>query len=485
MDFYSLTRLREKSCAIRLIRADNAPFIISFLYQAYIKVNRRSIALTELQASLADALAVLRSQCGDDAFPQTARAYLDAWSNDETPYLRKYYSAASDEPQFDLHPDSERAMRWLQSLGEAKPFIGTESRLLTVFRLLQDIIEHTEADPAERIARLEKERSEIDRKIAEVQQGVLRSYDPREISERVIQAQMTAQELLADFRKVEENFRALDRTTRERIATSGEEKGILLDEIFGEHDVIWNSDQGKSFGAFWEFLMSRERQDELRTLVTKVEQIDGLVAGRELDFLKLIQRHLIEAGEPVYHTNNLLSEQLRKFLSSQAYLENKRIAELIRGIEKSAVEIAASPPEVADFSEVSALKPAIQLIMGRMLFPIPSDPLELAAVVNEGLADADTDALYDQIYVDIRELDANVRQALRIGDQVSLAEVIGLYPLAKGLAEIIGYLSLAVRNPAAVIDDSHEEQLVFTAKDGAARSVTTPKIIFCSDAGVV
>jgi hypothetical protein len=42
-------------------------------------------------------------------------------------------------------------------------------------------------------------------------------------------------------------------------------KGALLEEIMGERDAIADSDQGRSFRAFWDFLMSSRRQEELTT----------------------------------------------------------------------------------------------------------------------------------------------------------------------------------------------------------------------------
>lgn len=62
-----------------------------------------------------------------------------------------------------------------------------------------------------------------------------------------------ARELLTDFREVEHNFRMLDRRVRERIALWNGAKGDLLQDIMGERDVIADSDQGKSFRAFWDF----------------------------------------------------------------------------------------------------------------------------------------------------------------------------------------------------------------------------------------
>ena len=408
---------------------------------------------------------------------------MDAWSAEATPYLRKYYIAGSDEPHFDLHPDTEEAIQFMASLEDRKLFIGTESRLLTVFRLLTDIVDHTDLDPKERLQKLRSEREDLDRKIAEVEGGVLRTFDVREITERLLQAEATARELLSDFRKVEENFRELDRTTRERIATGDQSKGALLDQIFGDHDVIWNSDQGRSFSAFWEFLMAQDRQEELRLLIGAVEGIEEISALRELEFLRLIQRHLIEAGEPVYKTNNLLSEQLRKYLSSQAYLENKRIAEFIKRIEKQAVEAVTKARstnlESADFeSSVQTLKVSLSLITERTPYTIPADPLTMAKTLAQGDADFNANSLFEQNYIDLKALQLNVARALSDKTQVSLNEVVRHFPIEKGVAEIVGYLSIAVRDSRAHIDETISEEILFMAADGNARLLEIRKVIF-------
>ncbi|MGH8548574.1 MAG: DUF3375 family protein [Methylococcales bacterium] len=75
-----------------------------------------------------------------------------------------------------------------------------------------------------------------------------------------------ARELRTDFRELEHNLRLLDRRVRERIALWQGAKEILLEEIMGERDAIADSYQGKSFRAFWDFLMSSSRQEELTEL---------------------------------------------------------------------------------------------------------------------------------------------------------------------------------------------------------------------------
>lgn len=79
--------------------------------------------------------------------------------------------------------------------------------------------------------------------------------NPTALRDRFLQVTSTARELLSDFWAVENNFRELDRTVREKIASWDGSKGALLQKVLGERDEIADSDQGQSFHVFWEFLM--------------------------------------------------------------------------------------------------------------------------------------------------------------------------------------------------------------------------------------
>jgi hypothetical protein len=149
---------------LRLLSADNAPLIIGFLYQVFIKPNRRSLPYGDAVSLLEEDLYPLREVHGEVRYPRSARQYLGDWSGGQTPYLRKYYPERGEEPEFDLTPATERAKEWIQGL-EKRQFVGTESRLLSVFALLREIVHHTEADPECRIQDLERHKAQIDAEI--------------------------------------------------------------------------------------------------------------------------------------------------------------------------------------------------------------------------------------------------------------------------------------------------------------------------------
>jgi Protein of unknown function (DUF3375) len=315
LDFQTLSSLLAHHPAWRLLRADHAPLIVSFLNRVFVVPNARIIAATDLAEKLEDELYTLRQTLGEDAFSKRpAIDFLNDWASTEKAWLRKFYRQESDEPYFDLTPATEKAIAWLSTLSE-RGFIGTESRLLTLFDLLRQMSTGSETDPGKRIAELHKRRDEIDAEIAQVLAGDIPLLDATGLKERFQQFTQIARELLADFREVEQNFRLLDRRVREQIALWDGSKGALLEEIMGERNAIADSDQGKSFGAFWDFLMSSQRQEELSHLLLQVLSLPAVAELKPDGRTKRVHYDWLEAGEHTQRTVAQLSQQLRETLN--------------------------------------------------------------------------------------------------------------------------------------------------------------------------
>lgn len=317
LDYATLDLLRQSHPAWRLLRSDHAPLVASFLHRVFIVPNVRVLAQADLAEALEDELFGLRQQLGADAFPKPALDYLNDWAANDKGWLRKFYRAGSDEPQFDLTPATEKAIAWLGTLAE-RAFVGTESRLLTLFELLKQMSSGSQADPQARVAELQKRRAELDAEIARVLGGDIPLLDDTALKDRFQQFTNLARELLTDFREVEHNFRGLDRRVRERVALWEGGKGALLEEIMGERDSIADSDQGKSFRAFWDFLMSAQRQEELTSLLERILSLPAVAALKPDGRTRRVHYDWLEAGEHTQRTVAQLSQQLRRFLDDQA-----------------------------------------------------------------------------------------------------------------------------------------------------------------------
>ncbi|WP_282780085.1 DUF3375 domain-containing protein [Nocardia sp. CC201C] len=473
MHYEQLDALRRQHPAWRLLRADNAPLVLSLLGKVFVEENIRAISASELESRLDDELYALNQRLGEGAFPKSPKTYLNDWAAPESGWLRKYYPADSDEVHFDATPAVEKALGWAKALRE-RSFVGTESRLNTVFELLRQMAFGAEGDPRVRLAELRRRRDAIDAEIEAVAQGRFALLEPAAQRDRYQQFAATARELLADFREVEANFRQLDRELREQIATWSGAKGELLDDLLGNRHSIAESDQGRSFQAFYDFLLSHDRQTEFTELLAKVQELDAVEPDPRL---RRIHHDWLAAGSRTQATVRMLSEQLRRFLDDQVWLENRRVMDILRGIEANALRLREiREPDVV--MGLDATAPEVVLPMERPLYrPVDKAPLDSAGIA-DAAEDVDADLLFQQVFVDPARLVDGVRSALRGRGQIGLAALLEQRPLEQGLAELVTYLSLSDPGFEVVFDDGQHEQVRWCDTDGVERSARIPRVIF-------
>jgi hypothetical protein len=252
----------------------------------------------------------------------------------------------------------------------------------------------------------------------------------------------------------------------------------LLDEVLGDRDAITDSDQGRSFQAFYDFLLSPERQTELTELLDRVQQLDTI--DEQDPRMRRIHYDWLDAGEQTQATVRTLSDQLRRFLDDQAWLENRRVMDLLRSIEANALRVRAHGTPPLTF-EVDGTAPVTRLPMERPLYT-PASKTPIDSSVDRGEVDVDPAALFEQVYVDRGALASGVRKALQHRSQVALSELLADHPLEHGLAELVGYLSLTDDALTVLFDEVLREQVRWH-DDGLERVATLPRVTFVRAAG--
>lgn len=188
----------------------------------------------------------------------------------------------------------------------------------------------------------------------------------------------------------------------------------------------------------------------------------------------------LNAGEVTQRTVARLSEQLRRYLDDQAWLENRRIMGIIRELEQHALAVRDDMPRTPIMS-LDEPSPRVELIMDRPLFTPPVKPYITQQSLDQGHSDVDADALFEQFYVDKERLRARLRRAMQTCRQVSLAELLEAHPLEHGLAELVAWLSLATGEGRGVIDDSRLQTVDWIDSTGCARRATLPTVVFVLD----
>jgi hypothetical protein len=470
MDHADVERLRDRHSAWRLLRAGNAPLVLTFLGRFFVEDNNGAASASALAVALDDELyAVNATDPASPRYPKPAIEYLEDWAGADAGWLRRFYPLGSDEVHYDATPAFEKAYAWVTGLG-VRAFVGTESRLHTVVELLRQIVHGTEADPQVRLADLRRRRDGLDREIAEVEAGNLTMLSTTALRDRYQQFAATARDLLSDFREVEENFRGLDRAARERIATWEGSKGDLLADLVGSRADINGSDQGRSFQAFYDFLLSETRQDELADLLARVQCLEELEADRRL---RTVHHDWSDAAERTQRTVRQISEQLRRFLDDQVWLENRRVLDLVRSIEAAALTCRDTPPRIG----LEVDEPGIGIVLP---FERPLYDARPAARV-QSLLDPDADgevdmtALFGQPFVDQARLAENIRSAVPERSSALLSDIVSVYPVEQGAAEIVSYLALTEDDLEVTMDDQDETRVDYG--DGEiARRMRLPKV---------
>lgn len=474
MEYEYIKSLKSNNPALKVISSESAPLVLSFFHKVFIEPNRRSIPHQELLSLLDDELFRLRESYGDDAHKMTAKQYLALWC-DNNAYLSKRYPDRGDEPVYDLTPSIAKAIEWLSDL-KPKAFVGTESRLLTVFNLLREIDSKASESPERRIQELERTKDGIDREIDLISKGGYKPFSETQIRERFIEAEETARRLVADFRQVEQNVRDLDKEARQLFVTADAPKGAVLDNVFERRESITASDQGCSFRSFWEFLMTPARQQELTDLLENILALKALEDITRDSFLPDAKYALLDAGRAVYKTTNRLADQLRRYIDDRVHLENKRIMEIIRDVEQKALVLKENPPKDFCF-KIDEVAPAIDLTMARTLHKanLPED--FSGVVIEDGAIDIDVSAMFAREDIDYGELNDRVTRLLRDHDQITLTEVINRYPVTKGVGEIIAYFEVGHDSEKVVVSDDKKDVLnIFI--DGRDTQLRVPRLIF-------
>lgn len=475
MDYGAIDALRERHAAWRLLRAGNASLILSFLGGYFVDGNRGACSASELAGALDDHLYTLNVLAAEDTgeaqFPKQPHAYLEDWAATDAPYLRRFYPPGDDEVHYEVTPAFEKAYGWVQAL-TTRPFVATESRLHTAVELLRQIVQGTDSDPDSRLAELRRRRDQIDAEISSVEAGQLTLLEPAGVRDRYQQFTATARELLSDFREVEENFRRLDRAARERIATWDGAKGGLLAELVGGRSEITHSDQGHSFQAFYDFLLSASRQQELADLLNRVAALDEVQGEQRI---RGIHHDWSEAAERVQRTVRHISEQLRRFLDDQVWMENRRVLDLVREVESAALEVRDVPPALGLDIDESGI--AITLPFDRPLYQRPVAP-EVESLIPPTTDVVDPDLLFAQTFVDQARLTDNIRAVLPEHSAALLSDIVAMYPLEQGAAEIVSYLTLDDGDVAVEMDDSEETVLDFEdpANPAVIKRARLPKV---------
>ena len=486
MAISDISYLFETSPAVQIIRMRNAHWVIPFLFKAFKTDNILSLPEQVLINGLAEELRnhtegtedleEARIEFGEDE-ESRARKYLLNWVQKR---LLQDFPDSDAVTQYQLSAHTEKLFQWLQSL-EKRQFVGTESRFRFLFQTLREMVEYTEDDSVKRLEELKNRKAEIDKEIKRIEMGFKPEiYTNAQLRERLEWFTRLSHELLSDFREVEDNFKFIHRHIVEQHTKAEINKGAIVGYAFEAYDALRKSDQGKSFYAFWDFLVSRAGQEEWRLLT---DQLLQLLQDRSIesdgDFVQTIKSLLLQQGRSVYEANDKMAEKLSRIITEKEIARHRRLRQQIGSIKELVFQFMDedTPPCGLQLDTPAPIRMSMERKLNlseRQGTAIVKQP----ANAQEKIEDFERfGRMLNTSHIDKRRLWQNVEQALQKKTTATLSEIIEIAGLENGIAEVVSYFSF-LREKAVRVQSMQEITELIPLDTDKTRFIEVPYLLF-------
>ena len=479
MDINQLVQTLNNSPSVKLLKMRSAEFFLAFVTSVFDE--QMAIGEEKLQMLLENRLDNQREDITDEDInietlgesnETKAKRLIKEWTDKG---LFANYQNEDGEIIYELSSHTSKVIDWVTSL-KKEEYIGTESKFKTLFSQLKDLVEFSNEDREKRLELLRQKKEDIERQIESLEMGEeIEVYEDYQIEPRYNSLNKLAKELLSDFKEVDDNFKKIIKQIYKR-QTENEGKKDILNYIFDAYAELKDSQQGKSFYAFWEFLLSSELQkewDELTDLLYKT--LDKRNIDSKDKFLKEMKKHLFDAGEKVSKTNDRMSEKLSLIIRNNGNSDTQATKQVINDIKKMLLNTAQNKER--NNASLSYEVVELNLPLERQLNLTPKQEIEYKNVPTEaslGITELERlDKLYNNHQIDRKILRKRIDMILSGNTQTTLAEVIEQNNgIEKGLSELFGYIAI-LKEYKTVVSDDRKQEIAFS-KD---KTITIPEII--------
>ena len=327
---------RQQNPAWLLLASRRAPLMLSCL-EALFEHQRDGVPFDHAVQALAEMLAAHANQPDfeiDAADITTqARRELRDW-------IRR---ALVTEREGRIHETDalKTALRFVAQLDQ-RVMTSTASRLAVVQREIDNLATALDPNPQSRADQIERRIEDLQQQLAQVRAGRLPLLTEAQAVENIREVYALATSLRADFRRVEDSWRAADRTLRQAILSAQQHRGAVVDQLLDGHASLLNTQEGRVFESFQQQLDNQSELTEMRARIRHI--LNHPAAAQALDDLEhsalrlLVQQRIKEAK--VVQTVRARSErEVSQFLKTGQAAESQRVGQLLNDILQQALEI--------------------------------------------------------------------------------------------------------------------------------------------------
>jgi hypothetical protein len=482
IDISQISNTLNTSPSAELLRLRNREMIIIFLVKTFSN-KQGAISSENIHTQLTDFLEGNETENDEDSeisafdsYEIKAKKYLQNWTNKG--FLANYQDEQG-EVFYELSSYSNKTIDWLASL-KKEEYVGTESKFKSIFNQLKELVEFTNEDTEKRIQLLEEKKLEIEQQIQRIKIGEdIKVFEEYEIVPRFKQLNQSAKELLSDFKEVEDNFKEITKNIYQKHADGSLTKSDILEFTFDALDELKESQQGKSFYAFWSFILNPDLQKEWESLTKELYRTleEKSIPVNDF-FLKGMKKLLHSSGQKVYKANDKMAEKLSRIIRESETSKSEVTKNIIQDIKKALVEISKSKKK-PDISFELETDIEINISFERKL--TFEQTQELIYTHKPKIADEDIShsgrigKLFAQSSIDKDLLRKRIKDMLKEKTQTTLLEVVENYGgIRKGLPELFGYIGV-VKDFKHFINPEKNQHIVFDSEN--KKQIKIPEII--------
>lgn len=480
-DISQILNSLNTSPSVELLRLRNREMIIEFLTYTFSK--QPVISSENIHVQLTDFLEYKQIENDEDSevnafdtYEEKAKKYILHWTNKG--FLANYPDEQG-EVFYELSAHSSKTVDWLTSL-KKEEFVGTESKFNNIFNQLKELVEFTNEDTEKRIQLLEEKKLEIEQQIQRIKVGEdVKVFEEFEIVPRFNQLNQSAKELLSDFKEVENNFKEITKGIYQKHADGSLTKSDILSFTFNALDELKDSQQGKSFYAFWSFILNPELQNRWEILTKELYStlVEKSIPVNDT-FLKGMKKHLHSSGQKVYKANDKMAEKLSRIIRESESSKSEATKKTIQEIKKKLVEVSKlkKKPEISFELETEI---EINIPYERKLTTEQSEEItykDKPEIADEAITSSNhLSKLFLQSNIDKELLRKKIKDILKEKTQTTLLDIVENYGgLEKGLPELFGYIGI-VKEFKYIINSDKTQSIVFDPE--SRKLIKIPEII--------
>ena len=464
-------RLFAESAAWRMLRSDNAPYILAFIADLFSEETEIPYGRARI---LLDAEIERSRELGIWSTETSAATYLNQWINNG--WLREMDDSLTKTDA------SEIALRFCKGLDERNSGT-TATHLRIVQEAVRDFAVAISTNVDERVTLLESKKAEIQREIEALQGGIVPVLSETEQRERIREIYQLASVLTGDFRRVEDEIRLLDKELRIQIIEGDISRGDVLLSVMEKEALLSTTDAGSAFEGFFQLLCDQNRSMEFRE---QLRSILSRPAGQQLSssqhqFLSHLMRELSRESDRVFRVRRRTEEGLRSYIESGAAAENQAVDRLLSKLEKQAVLLR---DEGLDLKTVTGLSLPVGPIEIKspesMKLRSPDDKLDTSGIEENANSREPSGHVLDCLdAVQVRQIAYQTFNTLRKCGPMSIAKLADENPLKSGLEELVAYLRVAKAVGATVLDE--KEDVIVVDKKGVTLKASIPTYLLTAE----